>query len=499
MFIDLNDVGSDHFSQKHFDVAICGAGVAGITLARKLSAEFSVALCEAGDLEYSQESQEQYAGKISGDEYFPLDATRLRFFGGTSNHWGGWCRPLDAHDFEAKAQNPDSGWPISKSDLDPYAQETRRILDLTGDVSDSCPQGPQFDFAGFEQIQFSWSTPTRFNKKYRDEIANSSNIICYLNANVVDLRLADDSDRIDEMEIRDYADRLFPVRARVYIIAAGGLENPRILLNCNRQIDTGVGNQHDLVGRFFSEHLHYDIGQFILEDGQREQIGMPSRTAFSCFYGPTADLLRDEQILNFGLRIQLFRDDLDGAFKHKVKEVICSAEWTQDFANLFRDRDMACTVLLDGKIKFASEQALNRESRVMLGDDRDRFGLQKIDLRWQRSPMDKRTLLRGGVRFAEELTVNRVGRMQIADWLLQEEADYPDLASEETAGHHHMCTTRMAARPQEGVVDEDLAVFGTQNLFITGSSVFSTSGHANPTFTIVQLSLRLAEHLNTSI
>jgi choline dehydrogenase-like flavoprotein len=499
MFIDLNDVGSDHFEQKRFDVAICGAGVAGITLARKLSAEYSVALCEAGDIEYSQESQEQYDGQISGDEYFPLDATRLRFFGGTSNHWGGWCRPLDAHDFEAKAQNPDSGWPISKSDLDPYAQETRQILDLAGDVSDSCPQGPQFDFAGFEQIQFSWSAPTRFNKKYRDEIANSSNISCYLNANVVDLSLADDSDRIDGMEISDYANRRFSVRARVYIIAAGGLENPRILLNCNRQIDTGIGNQHDLVGRFFSEHLHYNIGRFILEDGQRQQIGLPGRTPYSCFYGPTADLLQDEQILNFGLRIQLFRDDLDGAFKHKVKEVICSAEWTQDFINLFRDRDMACTVLVDGQIKLASEQALNRESRVMLGDDRDSFGSQKIDLRWQRSPVDKKTLLRGGVRFAEEFAINRVGRMQIADWLLQEEADYPDLASEETGGHHHMCTTRMASRAQEGVVDKDLAVFGTENLFITGSSVFSTAGHANPTFTIVQLTLRLAEHLNSSI
>jgi hypothetical protein len=406
---------------------------------------------------------------------------------------------LDAHDFEPKPQNPGSGWPISKSDLDPYAQETRQILDLAGDVSDSCPQGPQFDFAGFEQIQFSWSAPTRFNKKYRDEIANSSNISCYLNANVVDLRFADDSDRIDGMEISDYANRRFSVRARVYIIAAGGLENPRILLNCNRQIDTGVGNQHDLVGRFFSEHLHYNIGRFILEDGQRQQIGLPSRTAYSCFYGPTADLLQDEQILNFGLRIQLFRDDLDGAFKHKVKEVICSAEWTQDFINLFRDRDMACTVLVDGQIKLASEQALNRESRVMLGDDRDSFGSQKIDLRWQRSPVDKKTLLRGGVRFAEEFAINRVGRMQIADWLLQEEADYPDLASEETGGHHHMCTTRMASRAQEGVVDKDLAVFGTENLFITGSSVFSTAGHANPTFTIVQLTLRLAEHLNSSI
>ena len=499
MFINLNDVESDHFFDKKFDVAICGAGVAGITLARKLSQHFSVALCEAGGLQFSAESQEQYRGQISGAEYFPLDVTRLRFFGGASNHWTGWCRPLDAHDFEPKGHNLSSGWPIKKADLDPHVEETRDILDLSDDVLDSCPADEQHDLDGFERIQFSWSPPTRFNKKYREEINQSSRISCYLNANVIDLQLAENSQRITRMDVSDYADRIFSVRAQIYIVAAGGLENARLLLNCDKQRTNGIGNEYDLVGRFFSEHMHYIVGRFIFEDGQKELFSKPKRSRYSCFYGPRYELLQTEQILNFGLRIRIYQENRDSGFKHKLREILCYADWPQNIVNRFRDRDVDCSVFGDGEIKFAAEQGLNKQSRVILNDEVDRFGLRRITLHWQRSAVDKRTLQRGAIRFAEEFARKNIGRLQIADWLLSEDTEFPGLSAEETGGHHHMCTTRMASRPQDGVVNSDQNVFGTGNLYVTGSSVFSTGGQANPTFTIVQLALRLADHLATTV
>ena len=130
LIIDLNKVTSDPFKDKKYDVCICGAGVAGITLARKLSKRLNVILLEAGDYGYSSESQEVYLGKSIGRGYFHLTATRLRFFGGTSNHWTGTCRPLDKEDFNRKSYVEYSGWPIGRSDLDPYLEETKSILDI---------------------------------------------------------------------------------------------------------------------------------------------------------------------------------------------------------------------------------------------------------------------------------------------------------------------------------------------------------------------------------
>jgi glycine/D-amino acid oxidase-like deaminating enzyme len=143
-----------------FDVCVIGAGPAGITLARRLAdAGAEVALMEAGALEITAESQEIYEGEIAGLDYFPLDAARLRFFGGTSNHWGGWCRALDAHDFDPKPFNDLSGWPIGRIDLDPHRAEADRILDLPPETLATDLPFSQ-DGYDFRRFQFRWSTPT---------------------------------------------------------------------------------------------------------------------------------------------------------------------------------------------------------------------------------------------------------------------------------------------------------------------------------------------------
>ena len=110
MITDLNRVDGDPFKDKIFDFCVCGAGVAGITLALKLSKSFDVVLLEGGGLNYSEESQNLYAGRNIG-QYYLLNGSRLRYFGGTSNHWAGWCTPMDAHDFDSKSYVEYSGWP----------------------------------------------------------------------------------------------------------------------------------------------------------------------------------------------------------------------------------------------------------------------------------------------------------------------------------------------------------------------------------------------------
>ncbi|MEN8803954.1 MAG: hypothetical protein ABF297_18455, partial [Thiogranum sp.] len=128
MLVDLNDAVGNIFNTP-FDICISGSGPAGIPLALKLAErKHRVLLLEAGELQFTESSNKVYRGSNSGLEYFAPDACRQRFFGGTSNHWGGWCRELNAADFMVRNHVPDSGWPISKESLSPYFSEAGNIL-----------------------------------------------------------------------------------------------------------------------------------------------------------------------------------------------------------------------------------------------------------------------------------------------------------------------------------------------------------------------------------
>ena len=252
----FSDAGGDRSRfARPFDACVVGAGPAGITVARALAARgFEVALMEGGGFDVSVESQDAYVGEVVGMDYVDLDAVRLRVFGGCSEHWSGRCRALDAEDFETLPQRP-RAWPIAKADLDPYQAAAAEILDLPlrlqpGDLP-MPPSGGRF-----RDIRFQHSPPTRFGQKYRDAIAADPRISACLNANLVDLTLDADLATVSAAHFRSYdpADPGFAVRARVFCLALGGLENPRMLLNFTRQKPQGIGNDHDLVGRFFCEH-----------------------------------------------------------------------------------------------------------------------------------------------------------------------------------------------------------------------------------------------------
>jgi choline dehydrogenase-like flavoprotein len=149
--------------------------------------------------------------------------------------------------------------------------------------------------------------------------------------------------------------------------------------------------------------------------------------------------------------------------------------------------------------KTASEQSPDPASRIKLGQDLDRFGKRRVAVNWQLNALDKYTLKQSALQAGRIMAVNDLGRVRLPEWLLDSGLAFPGLSKDEVAGYHHMGTTRMADSPERGVVDKNHQVFGIDNLYMGGSSVFTTSGHTNPTFTVVQLSLRLADHLDTRI
>ncbi len=500
MLLDT-DTDGRQVGGRFYDACVVGSGPAGITAARTLAdADYNVALMEGGGLDIDARSQDLYAGQSIGREYFPLDSPRLRYFGGTSNHWGGRSRPLEPHNFNHFSFHPLSGWPLTKADLDRFAPEADSILDLASADRVKDPKSPLLG-DGMTAIRYRSSPPTHFGEKYRDEIAASGRITLVVNANLVDLELTPDLRTVSTAIFKSYqpGDPGFAVGARCFVLCLGGLENPRFLLNADRQVPNGIGNEHDLVGRFFSEHYAYSCGSVLFED----------EVPPSLVYQPTPEMMEAHQILDFELLLSTRARSMSKAlarsmvcaddFVHRLavqvlgRTIDCDAGDFGDYlAGLERDRTR-------GSIGIISEQSLNPDSRVLLGEERDMFGHRRIVLDWRCSDLDQRTPRTAMMLTARHFAKNRIGRVQLRDWLIDEAMEPPQFGTPgagEVAICHHMCTTRMSVDPREGVVDANCRVHSVDNLYLGGSSVFATGGHANPTYTIVQLALRLGAHLS---
>ena len=510
MIHNLNEIKNDPFKDQIYDVCIVGTGFAGIALALKLHENLNVLLLEAGDMDYSTESQEVYKGKNIGHEYYDLTDCRTRCFGGTSNVWGGVCGTLDALDFEKKDFMDFSGWPIKKDDLDPYIEEAKQMFGLN-DIGqseefvkgwDDILMKPDKYFDGFEIMH---SKQAYFKNTHSKTVKERSNIHCYINANLTDMTQTDNLESIKVAEIQNYRKKVFNAKAKIFILATGGIENSRLLLNFNRQCKNGIGNNNGLVGRFFSEHPHFTLGEFIIEDHVFEA-SKSGKLSEMKYLAPSNKFQIEDKILNFGLELHtkdfikhsILRDS--SPFKERLRAIICSMDWTKYIASKINGKDIFCVSETfdqsDGILNIEAEQVPNLSSRVILGSDIDKFGMRQVALEWKFLEIDKYTIKRAALRFAETFAELNLGRVKIEKWVLSDDpSDFPGFPHR-LGGPHHMCTTRMSLTPKDGVVDLNQKVFDIDNLYIAGSSVFSTGGRINPTFSIVQMSLRLADHLN---
>ncbi len=506
------------------DLCIVGGGAAGITIARALAdGKVKVCVLESGGLEFEEPVQNLYQGANVGLPYFDLDVCRLRFLGGSTNHWAGRCRPLDELDFEARPWLPHSGWPFTKAELDPYYREAQKICQLgaydytPGPWLDPGQRALPFDPAKVLSRVWQYSPPTRFGEVYRPELEAAPNVDVLLHATLVDIEANEAGSEVSGLAARTLEGKRLTVRAQAYVLACGGLENPRLLLAANKQVKVGLGNQRDLVGRYFMEHPHCNAARALVVDpavlsfytfGQGG--GHAQGIAVVGCLNQSPERQRAEQLLNFDSLFTV--DDIgDSGFAalRRIWSAAGQGHWPDHLAaDLWQaliDIDDTASGLMGrlglheyhpGNASFrmwcSAEAAPNPDSRVRLGDQLDALGMPRIALDWRLTEQDKRSLLAGYQAVAEEFGRTGLGRLQIADWLT---ADATSWSPTVEGGHHHLGTTRMSQEPAQGVVDPTSRVHGIANLYIAGSSVFPTSGSANPTLTIVALALRLAEHL----
>ena len=528
------------------DVCIVGAGTAGLTLAREfVDKGFRVCLLESGGLKPDQETQSLYWGENVGHPYFSLDTARARYFGGTTNRWhiaigdnrvGARMRPLDEIDFEERDWVPHSGWPFSKSDIDPFydrAQVMCRIEPLTYDVADwedpeKSPRLPlDSNHVGTVIYKFGSSDP--FITDYAKDVIEAANITTLLYANVIEIETNETAQAVKRLRVACLGGKKFWVSAKLYVLAAGAIEIPRLLLLSNKSHRAGLGNQHHLVGKFFMEHPHFWLGLFVpsmpdifkrtgLYNSIHTVNGVPIVGKLSL----SEQMIRRERLLNYVGQLEpmvmlpaAFYRELhpstgpDGMrFLRVLFSTLGQAYRLEDLpkrlVNVISDlADNALTLSLKIKTNMLrmyrkrirlfrlvtmSEQAPNPLSRISLSSDRDCLGQNRVNLDWQLSPMDLHSAARTEKILGQEFRRAGLGK-------LYTQLNDRTPAQRITGGWHHMGTTRMHVDPKKGVVDKNSRVHGIANLFIAGPSVFPTSGCANPALTIVALTIRLADHI----
>jgi len=483
-------------------LCIIGAGAAGLTIAKKLGTKVkNIILLESGGIEYDHATQSLYKGKVSGIPYFPLESVRLRYFGGSTNHWGGQSIPMEPYDFKLKPWVKDSGWPIKYKEIERYLGEAVDVCGIPAgsfeweEWSKKSGKGAYpLHTAIFKEALLRFSSPAkRFGIYYKKYIENSENIKCILNANVLCLCADESGKSIGAVNVSTVdKKRKVKIKADYFVLACGGIENSRLLLLSDDVHKKGIGNTHDMVGRYFMEHPNYDSGEIRVNESVKKGIlGKPFYKVNGGLHRVDFKLRNDiqekEKILN---HTAFFVDDSMDQHGTLNKQGFFSKAWKKVKAKLFQgDNDWRF------KLRVRLEHAPYSESRIVLSDELDSLGQRRARLNMYFGELEARTIEKVQQMFAVELGRLGLGRMKIEFDPIKN----PEWKKNVGWQYHHCGGTRMSNNPETGVVDVDCKVHGVDNLYIAGSSVFPSSGHANPTLNLVALALRLSDKLSSII
>jgi choline dehydrogenase-like flavoprotein len=513
---------------QRYDVCIIGAGVAGITLANELRSVFDqVILVEAGSREYLQEVQDTCAPETLHHMIPDPTYSRLKMLGGSSNHWQNNTSPFTPLDFQRRDWIKNSGWPISYHDLAPYYPKAAEYCGVGNDGYSTAywlntlngEDVVRESNIVLTQVSKHSNPPIRFFEAYGKELVDSDHVTVLINSYLTDMTFDASAKKIVSIETKSVNGHQNKINAKAFVLCLGGLDNPRILLAMNQKYDNRIGNQGDSVGRYFMEHPTPRAAHlFTTNDlpGFYEG-GHHGNRRIGVYFSLSEDALLTNYCTNLRIPLNPSTDYMmsDGISSfHILKEDLGNGSWPDNFGthishliSNFDDVIEAISRKSFGKELFESaneiagfempmmmEQTPNRDNRITLGSIKDKFGLPRINIQWALSESDKNMVWKSLEVVAREFGALSIGRLQLlrerASRLWGDQLGFSD---------HHMGTTRMAEHPGLGVVDKDQRVFGTQNLYVSGSSIFATGSHVPPTLTIAAFSIRLAKILQQEL
>lgn len=546
--VDSRDLTADHVLQA--DVCIVGSGPVGCAIALDLAkAGLNVVVLEAGDVSHSPKAQSEYWSEDARDpeQHPPLHLWRRRMLGGASTIWGGRCLPLSRGDFDDWGPS----WPIDYDEIASYLPRAASFLELGTSDFDArtalTPEDQEF-LGGFRHTDLCtdaverYSPPTNVADRYWPEAASAENVTVLLNAQCVEIRLDQSGNRADRAVFAPSAEKRCSVRASSFVLAAGGLETARLLLASNKERENGLGNEHDLVGRYYMTHMVGSLGLLLTNAGSshrelsfvRTKDGVYARRNFQ---------LSDAARLRDGLGAFVLRPSIGRIDDHRHGNGVLSALFlarpflkNELYTNMGRrsagDQDRSAIAMYSGHIRnilldspsilsfahkwfvdrprqyrklpgydfrrrddtypleFNSEQSPNYSSRIYLGTDRDPLGVPLMSVDWKTSDEDRRTVRQSFGIMQKALASSHVAKISYAQEEL--EAAVEDMWP---AGGHHIGTARLSSSPRQGVVGPDMQVWSVKGLYVAGAATFPRSGSANPTLFAVATALRLADHL----
>jgi len=555
MLVDAN--GLEDGTSLDADVAVLGAGPAGIVLSLELArAGHRVVLAESGGPRYAAEVQE-----LGDTEHYdparhaPMAECTRRQIGGASVIWGGRCVPYDPVDFDERPYVPHSRWPVRYEDLAGYLQTACdyffcgraefNIKDVPGVKQHSIVPGlPDGDV--LSSTLERWSLPTNFGKEYAGRLARSEQVRLVHGLTGTEIECYESGRGVASIRCRTRSGRTIRLRARKYVLACGGLETTRLLLASDRTHPGGIGNHSGHLGRFYMGHVSGEIAQVQFTTDPRRTVFGFDRDAEGVYlrrrFSFTREFLHEKRLPNFacylvnpkiyepghGNGVLSFaylalsspllgkRFAPDAIRKAAVGDGDRGAVWPH-VANMLRDLPRTlCFIPTFGYKRFLAwrkvpgffqysrsnrytlhyncEQVPNPESRVVLTDETDALGMPKLKIDLRYTEQDVDGVVRAHEYLDRHLQAHGCGRLEYL-------SDDPRLSVWEQASHgFHQCgTTRMSADPADGVVGPACNVHGFDDLFVAGSSTFVTSGQAGSTLMIAVFALRLAEHLSAAL
>ncbi len=459
----INEISEDFDS----DFVLIGSGPASVTLALKLSEKFKVLILEAGDYDYKEDQNDFFSGKVIGDPYFKLEYSRIRALGGSSQHWGGACRAMDRIDFK--------NWIINKSDLDPYLSEASDILNIQSS------KDRFINLKNFYSFDIHHSD-VNFRYKYFDFLKNNRNIMVCLNTPLLNI---EGKDEVDYLEVLNNS-KIKRIKGKNIILCAGGIENSRLLL-WSREKSSKNFLKNLPIGQYWSEHPSGIVGHIIAEKNKFDKF-------LDLNISPQESFLEEKSINNVRFNFLDYTKYKGSGYKHVVKDFLCIApNLGKKLLETFqKDYRLHCQIA----IRATGSQSANKLNRIELSKNEfDQNGVPKTILFWKVYNDFHKSVFESLKELGVELLKNDIGRLGIDRFIVDQEDFIPNIDDNIFANYHHMGGTIMG-KNQTSVVDQNLKVHGVKNLYIAGSSVFPDSGGwANPTLTIVQLSLRLSSYL----
>jgi choline dehydrogenase-like flavoprotein len=522
MRCDLED--APHATTFESDVCIIGAGIAGLILARKMAARGKVVhLLEAGGVEEEPRSQELYRGEMMGTFHRGTTEGRFRTFGGSSTHWAAQLLPYPDEVFEARQAVDRVGWPISGADLAGYYPEIHEIMGANAFRFDDrfLSQIGAQPYPGDDAVRVRFSKWAPFSRRNlartvgKDCLA-SDKVTVFFHANAVSINFSPSGAEVTGVSVKNYRDGSFTFKARLYVISTGTIETSRLLLNSTRLSPSGAGNPGDRVGRYFFDHVSCTTGKISSKAFPvYKKYFAPyyrQKTLHTARFETSAALQEKLAILAVMAHFEFEEAEGSGLvifrrFLHDIQAGRVGRKGGQEISSLPKAALGGLRTVYDLKVRgrripspearitlrFDVEQKPSAESRILLSDQLDSLGQPRLAVDWKRSEDEAHSMH----AFAGHMDafLKSVGlELEWREGLRESAGAWRELGID---CFHPMGGARMGLSPATSVVDARMRVHGVANLFVASCAVYPSGGSSNPTFSLMALTLRLADHLMT--